>query len=128
MNAHTKENCVENDDSSKLPVTGHYAYFVRFIPASFHGPTLPLVTRMFGQCQMGAQLAGDFTTTAVAHNTGRSQDFLDQPLFCAHNSTPFAPFCVCGWSLVNMALIASVKASQLRCRCSANLRPFAVSE
>jgi hypothetical protein len=27
MNAHTKENCVENDDSAKLPVTGQYAYW-----------------------------------------------------------------------------------------------------
>jgi len=25
MSAHTKENCFENDDSSKLPATGHYA-------------------------------------------------------------------------------------------------------
>ena len=25
MNAHPKENCDENDDSAKLPVTGQYA-------------------------------------------------------------------------------------------------------
>ena len=30
MNAHPKENCVENDDSTKSPVIGHYTNFVRF--------------------------------------------------------------------------------------------------
>jgi len=28
MNTHTKENCVENNVSAKLPVTGHYTHYV----------------------------------------------------------------------------------------------------
>lgn len=49
MNARIKENCVENDDSAKLPVTGHYTNFILSGSLWRRRFTLPLVTRMFGK-------------------------------------------------------------------------------
>jgi hypothetical protein len=46
-------------------LTGHYAYFILFTPASFHWSTLPLVTRMFGQGLFERMALGVFSISQL---------------------------------------------------------------
>ena len=53
MNAHIKENCVKNKDSTKLPMTGLYAYFVRV--RSIAGAFWPVINGRLRYSRAGAK-------------------------------------------------------------------------